>query len=211
MSADNGIYILVTPTLKNNPEMYQYRVAECKSIGCIDSFLTTRYMGPSLMPMTNNEAAEHVVSMFGNAKVYYNMEKASEFAKRLLSNRTNVEYGICIIHSINEFPSGTILKLLEDAIEDAECLEEEKVLDEMFTDVAEALPKEDATYYCVWREGIGKPSMLHDTLPEAEAEAERLASGSVGHNFFIMKAIKVVKAEQPKPVIRKFDVIRRDI
>lgn len=97
MSADNGIYVLETPT-KNGAE---YRVAHCFSIDDLN------YFEPD-----TKEAHAMEVFLFGESPVYNNAHDAMKAAIILHNDVKYTEYGICCLNVRNN-PFPTIS--LEDA------------------------------------------------------------------------------------------------
>lgn len=92
MSADNGIYILLTETEKG-PE---YRVAYSQAIDNIYGKFNQelcRYEGdiPS------------IVSVFGAANVFYTLDEAHDFAEEMESTYSYLEDGICVIREFKDY------------------------------------------------------------------------------------------------------------
>lgn len=83
MSADNGIYILVSP--KENSKDFEYRIAYAFAIDNINYY-----------PEESVEHEAMEVVYFGASKVYHNKEKALATAVRFENGRYT-EYGICLL------------------------------------------------------------------------------------------------------------------
>ena len=89
MSADNGIYILMTPSSKSG-EIFEYRVIEAQAIDNIF------YENPEGNP-------EQIISYFGKCIVYYSSDQAQFAAEALYAKILNddfcpyLEYGIQVI------------------------------------------------------------------------------------------------------------------
>lgn len=100
MSADNGVYVLIT---KDGKGQQEYRVAEAASISNL--FLDKN---GNHNPMYLNE--DYAIKIFGQSKIHNSRETAAEEAQMLyeeMSRRTIVEYGISFIdQSDSTFPSG---------------------------------------------------------------------------------------------------------
>lgn len=79
MSADNGIYILVT----EGPE---FRVAHCQAIENIE-----------WQPNYHGLNKEEILVYFATCKVLNNLEDAFNYAKKLSEDYYVLEYGICIL------------------------------------------------------------------------------------------------------------------
>ena len=77
MSADNGIYILVTPT-NDYPQSYEYRVAEMMAIENLD-------WDDSKKQQVNDEnvAIENARQMFGHAPVFKSRDEAYQYAVKV--------------------------------------------------------------------------------------------------------------------------------
>ncbi len=56
-------------------------------------------------------------------------------------------------------------------------------------------------FWMVWREGTPTTRHRHHSKKNAEAEAERMAQGSPGETFFVLKAVGALQAQKP-PVKR---------
>ena len=92
MSADNGIYVLLTETEKG-PE---YRVAYTQAIDNIYGKFNEelcRYEGniPS------------IVSVFGEAKVFHTLNEALDFAEEMEYDYEYLEDGICVINEFKDY------------------------------------------------------------------------------------------------------------
>ena len=89
MSADNGVYILVTKRGHNKRE---YRVVECQ---CVDNITFDPdyplYNFPIHAPQLN---ADNTISLFGKARVFTDQKIAEGYAQCLL-DITIEKYGIC--------------------------------------------------------------------------------------------------------------------
>ena len=90
MSADNGIYILVT---KRNGGKKEYRVAYFQ---CVEN-LTYRPDYPATHPQVNIDI---MLSHFGDSHVFTDRKIAEGYAVRMLEEHTYCEYGIVFL----EFP-----------------------------------------------------------------------------------------------------------
>lgn len=92
MSADNGIYVLLTETDKG-PE---YRVAQCQAIGNIYGKYNDelgRYEGD----------IPNIVSVFGEAQVFHSLNEALDFAEEMEYNYDSyLEDGICVISDFKD-------------------------------------------------------------------------------------------------------------
>lgn len=94
MSADNGVYILVTPArpIKSGNcythcSKSEYRVAHCQNIEDID------------------HSDLYLALKFGNSRVFDTMEEALELASSILKGLSICEYGICTIGREIHFPN----------------------------------------------------------------------------------------------------------
>jgi hypothetical protein len=95
MSADNGIYILQTnlPPMKignfyiNQYGKYEFRVAHCQVIDDI-------YYSDIYLPI-----------LFGDSPVFFDIEKANEYAKEMEKNICYLEYGTQTIYLDKYFPN----------------------------------------------------------------------------------------------------------
>lgn len=97
MSADNGIYILKTPTPRFNNE-FQYRVTECCAIDNIDYY-----------PRGSEKRDAMLVLYFGKSEVHTSLETAMQEATRVYTDLMSgpypvCEYGISVINWEDEFP-----------------------------------------------------------------------------------------------------------
>lgn len=96
MSADNGVYILSTPS-RDDPTHREYRVAHAQSIDNI-----------SADPETNDL---YLVLIFGKSKVYSDQQVAKNKAHRIESEILHdcgvLEYGVCSIDWKTPFPEIT--------------------------------------------------------------------------------------------------------
>lgn len=89
MSADNGIYILVT----SGPE---YRVAHHQNIDNIyGNFSDESYQWQG--------DPEEMFRYFGNAKTFSSLEKALDYAENLMYDYEYLEDGICVISDFHEW------------------------------------------------------------------------------------------------------------
>ena len=52
-------------------------------------------------------------------------------------------------------------------------------------------------FWMVWREGSAQTRFRHQTKPEAELEAERLAQLNPGETFYVLKAVSALEAQKP--------------
>lgn len=52
-------------------------------------------------------------------------------------------------------------------------------------------------FYLVWREGSGHAAYRHETQASAAEEAERLALKAPGERFFVLAAVRAVRAHRP--------------
>lgn len=92
MSADNGIYVLLTITEKG-PE---YRVAYAQAIDNIYGKFNEelcRYEGD--IPA--------IVSVFGEAKVFHILNEALDFAEEMAYDHEYLEDGICVINEFKDY------------------------------------------------------------------------------------------------------------
>ena len=106
MSADNGIYILVSPVMKNSnfAGRYEYRVIECTAIdNIIEDSRRFEYAGVSYPIWLIYEAY-----MFGQSPVFATkpdaMEYASELEDKVAEEGRPLEYGIRTIRQNHPFP-----------------------------------------------------------------------------------------------------------
>lgn len=83
MSADNGIYILVSP--KEKSKDFEYRIAYALAIDNINFY-----------PVESKEYAAMEVVYFGKSKVYSTREKALSTAFNFENGRYT-EYGVCLL------------------------------------------------------------------------------------------------------------------
>lgn len=87
MSADNGIYVLLTET-ENGPE---YRVTYAHAIGNIYGDYNHdigQYDGN----------VKNIVSVFGEAPIFHTLNEALDFAEEMEQNSENyLEDGVCVI------------------------------------------------------------------------------------------------------------------
>lgn len=87
MSADNGIYVLLTETV-NGPE---YRVTYAHAIDNIYGDYNHdigRYEGN----------VKNIVSVFGEAPIFHSLNEALDFAEEMEQNSENyLEDGVCVI------------------------------------------------------------------------------------------------------------------
>lgn len=101
MSADNGIYILVSPILDEN--RFEFRVAECQAIDRVEIDDANIYYDGSLYYI--HELNEVII--FGNSKVYSTKEEAMMRALELENDsyekKCYIEYGIKLIRQQNPF------------------------------------------------------------------------------------------------------------
>lgn len=49
---------------------------------------------------------------------------------------------------------------------------------------------EEQTFYCVWREGGGVPTVKHNSFANAALEAQRLARLNPGARFVVLGAVR---------------------
>lgn len=92
MSADNGIYVLQIDTEKGS----EYRVAHAHAIDNIYGKYNDdigRYEGN----------LECIQSMFGEAKVFYTLNEALDYAEELETQYEYLEDGICVIYDFKDF------------------------------------------------------------------------------------------------------------
>lgn len=94
MSADNGIYVLESPT-KNGS---QYRVAHCSAIENMDYF-----------EQGTVQAKAMLVHYFGNSEVYISAHEVMKAALKLHNEVKYTEYGIrCLAIRLEAFPSMSV-------------------------------------------------------------------------------------------------------
>ena len=92
MSADNGIYVLLTITEKG-PE---YRVTYAQAIDNIYGKFNeelSRYEGD--IPA--------IVSVFGEAKIFHTLNEALDFAEQMEYDYEYLEDGICVISEFKDY------------------------------------------------------------------------------------------------------------
>ena len=92
MSADNGIYVLLTETEKG-PE---YRVAYAHAIDNIYGKFNDelcRYEGD----------IQSIVSVFGESDVFHTLNEALDFAEEMEQNNEYLEDGICVISDFKDY------------------------------------------------------------------------------------------------------------
>jgi hypothetical protein len=92
MSADNGVYVLLTETEKG-PE---YRVAYAQAIDSIYGKFneqTFRYEGDS----------EAILSLFGECEVYHTLNEALDKAEEIEQNYNYLEDGIAVISDFKDY------------------------------------------------------------------------------------------------------------
>ena len=95
MSADNGIYILVTP----KGDKFEYRVAHLQAVENL-------YYSGQYMDIITDDPALHIIEarkMWGFSKVFFNKDKALREAVEIWDRKTVVEYGIQFIEIDREF------------------------------------------------------------------------------------------------------------
>ena len=101
MSADNGIYILITTDMHKKTSDHStentfgkgilaYRVAHCQGIDNIDWYEEHQ---PYNVGACLND-------YFGNAPVFYDKEQAREYALLLMENYSYLEYGLSTINRV---------------------------------------------------------------------------------------------------------------
>ncbi len=98
MSADNGIYILVTP--KEGTTDCEFRVVHCQAIENI-------YWDAGSDSESDEIQPERLKEMFGNAEVHWNQDLARDEAFHMASDIEEdgvLEYGIREIHYFKPFP-----------------------------------------------------------------------------------------------------------
>ena len=59
-------------------------------------------------------------------------------------------------------------------------------------------------FYLVWNPAKGSPSMRHDTIDDARAEAKRLASKEQGIEFFVLRAVEGIAYREDPWRMRTF-------
>jgi hypothetical protein len=92
MSADNGIYVLFTESEKG-PE---YRVAYAQGIDSVyGEFSEAKYRYEG-----NSEA---IKEYFGEAKVFYTLNEALDYADGLEQEIGYTEDGVCVINEFKEY------------------------------------------------------------------------------------------------------------
>jgi hypothetical protein len=90
MSADNGIYVAKFPIDDGGNPYFEYRVAELQNIeDCYAASDRPKYITDAM-----------IVVAFGDAKIYYNKDKAHTYAHKLYKDIMNsecpiIEYGVC--------------------------------------------------------------------------------------------------------------------
>lgn len=108
MSADNGIYVLKSPTDHDN--VFEYRVIECQAVDRIDGSSVSLTVDGKMYTIGDLWK----VILFGNTKVHTSkhiaMIAASDIEDILLTEGRYIEYGIRTIIDTQEFPKLDIQK-----------------------------------------------------------------------------------------------------
>lgn len=68
---------------------------------------------------------------------------------------------------------------------------------------------EDPPFYLVWREGGNAPRVKHETVTQAENEAERLARQNPGVEFYVLTP--TARAVERRVTITRFDPLANEI
>jgi hypothetical protein len=97
MSADNGVYVLKSPTA-SNPKEFEYRVAYAMAIDNI-------YFGNENTEEGRRENDESRLYLFGKSTVFLDPDKAFEEAERIHSQYEWTEYGITQEEIARPFPN----------------------------------------------------------------------------------------------------------
>ena len=63
------------------------------------------------------------------------------------------------------------------------------------------------TFFMVYGEGQGAPSVRHDTFETAEREAKRLADRVPGVRFFVLSAVGYAKRVEPVEYVQLRDYV----
>lgn len=101
MSADNGIYILVTP-IKSDDYVKHYRVIHCQSIEDIYWDADKKRMTDEIQPAMLREKFGTVQPFDGQATA---RDRAFEMAREIHDGGLPLEYGISEIHYDKPFPT----------------------------------------------------------------------------------------------------------
>lgn len=126
MSADNGIYVLVTRAKDPDKSDYEYRVLERGTSGLMDMV----YFDPYPVEPESGWVPQEVWTQFQRAPVFFSAYVAFEYAK-YLDKRTYTEHGISeLFYGHVEFPDAFTkgeLRLYDLFIDDHIQKEREKV------------------------------------------------------------------------------------
>lgn len=108
MSADNGIYILVSPECKHGhfTDRNEYRVALCSAIDNIDTGYVNDIADDDGVP--HKLWAIYEVLMFKTDKVHYDkigaLKQASDIEEEMIKKNLFIEYGIRTLYRDHPFP-----------------------------------------------------------------------------------------------------------